>query len=213
MAGAAASGMAAWRWQLRWGATAAEQRRALPGDAAVSAPSLQATRAVGIAAPPREVWPWVVQIGRDRAGFYSYDHLQRAAGQAGEIEPELQQLEVGDTVKLAHGMSLRVAQATPNIALVLTSDPGTLPAGVMTDFSFSWAVVLEPEGPTGTRLVVRERCAWSKWRTGLGVKAVSWISFIMSRKMLVGIRERAERAWREQVAAHREDPDSPAPAA
>ncbi|MDR2454197.1 MAG: hypothetical protein LBD51_06575, partial [Bifidobacteriaceae bacterium] len=205
MAGGAVSGMAAWHWQLRWGATAAEQRRALPGDAVVSAPSLQATRAVGIAAPPREVWRWVARIGLDRAGFCGCDHPQPAAGEAGGIEPELRQLEVGDTVKLAHGMSLRVAEATPDSALVLTNDTAAAPAGVMADFSFSWAFALEPEGPTGTRLVVRERYAWSKWRTGLGVKAVNWVGFLVSRKMLAGIRDQAEKSWQDQVAARLED--------
>ncbi|MDR2348277.1 MAG: hypothetical protein LBD90_06655 [Bifidobacteriaceae bacterium] len=209
MAGAAAAGCAAWRWQLGWGATAAERRRTLPGDDLISTPCLQATRAVGISAPPREVWPWLVQIGQDKAGFYSYDWLQRAAGlgvrNSDRVEPEWQGLRVGDTVELADDCALGVAALEDARALVLSSRGGAAPGGALTDFDFSWAFALEPEGPTGTRLVARERYAWTRWRAGLAVKAVSWVSFVMTRAMLAGLRDRAEGSWRDQVADRLDD--------
>ncbi|MDR1118303.1 MAG: hypothetical protein LBL01_03265 [Bifidobacteriaceae bacterium] len=203
MAGACLGGRAAWRWQLRWGATAAEQRRALPGDASVSAPNLQATRAVGIAAPPDAVWPWVAQIGQDKAGFYSYDWLERAAGlpvdNADSVVPEWQDPHVGDPVNLAEDMALRVAVAEPGRALVLVRPSAEAGPAGFPPFEFSWAFTLEPEGPTGTRLVVRERYVWLKWRSGAVVRLAAWVSFFMSRRMLLGIRARSERAWRERV--------------
>ncbi|MDR0365502.1 MAG: hypothetical protein LBH68_01530 [Bifidobacteriaceae bacterium] len=205
MAGAGAGALAAWRWQLRWGATAAEQRAVLPGDELVPQPMLQATRAIGINAPPSSVWPWLVQLGQDKGGFYSYDWLERAAGlgiySAEAIEPDWQNLKVGEPVRLAQGMELSAAIVEVDKALVLSNldavwdEPGMPP-----DFDFSWAFVLEPEGPTGTRLVVRERYSTTRWRTGLLVKAVAWVSFLMSRAMLVGIKERAEVTWLSEMA-------------
>jgi hypothetical protein len=208
MAGAGIGGFAAWRWQLRWGATAAERRRVLPGDEVVPMPGLQATRAIGIAAPPGAVWPWVAQLGAGRAGFYSYDWLERAAGldieNADAIVEEWQGVSQGDSVKLAEDISLAVATAVPERALVLAGE-GSPPPGMGGDFEFSWAFVLEPEGPTGTRLVVRERYAWTAPRDGLIIRAAAWASFFMSRAMLRGIRDRAERAWRERVTSDLDD--------
>ncbi|MDR0593117.1 MAG: hypothetical protein LBG60_07660 [Bifidobacteriaceae bacterium] len=215
MAGAGAGALAAWRWQRRWGATAAEQRRPLPGDDAVPVPGLQATRAIGIAAPPSAVWPWLAQIGADRAGFYSYDWLERRAGldirDADQVRPEWQDLKAGDVVALAEGVGLRVAELAPQQALVLVGGPGGPLPGVP-DMEFSWAFAMEPEGPTGTRLVVRERYGWARWRTGALIKAVNWASFVMSRAMLAGIRDRAERAWRDGAATALDESDADHPA-
>jgi hypothetical protein len=195
--------MAAWRWQLRWGATAAEQRAVLQGDQLVPQPSLQATRATGIAAPPKAVWPLLLQLGQDRAGFYTYDWLERRRARgAGGLDGRGQVCEpvaAGGPVQLADSLELRVAACEEERALVLTN----LPAGEDEPppaFEFVWEFVLEPEGPTGTRLVVRERYMWPKWRIGLAIKAVAWVSFVMSRAMLIGIKRRAERAWRTDLA-------------
>ncbi|MDR2113697.1 MAG: hypothetical protein LBO75_00265 [Bifidobacteriaceae bacterium] len=200
-AGSAAAALATWHWQSRWGATAAEQRRSLPGDQLVPQPNLQATRAVGIAAPPSAVWPWLVQLGQDKGGFYSYDWLERAFGlpvvNADVVEPEWQRLEVGDPVTLGERVALRVAVIEPGQALVLEGDPAGTTRRM--EFEFSWSFVLEPEGPTGSRLVVRERYMWTKWRVGAFIKTVSWVSFVMSRAMLLGLRSRAERSWQTEV--------------
>ncbi|MDR2564871.1 MAG: hypothetical protein LBC97_02205 [Bifidobacteriaceae bacterium] len=216
MAGAALGTLAAWRWQRRWGATAAEQRAVLPGDDLIPQPLAQATRAIGIDAPPDVVWPWLKQLGYGKAGFYSYAWLQRLAGldieNADAIVPEWADIEVGSTVNLAEDLGLSVACAEPERALVLVG-AGDPPPG-MGQFDFSWAFVLEPEGPVGTRLVVRERYSWSRWLDGLTIKAVGWVSFVMSRAMLQGIRARAERSWQDRLDARLDDaaadvPESP----
>jgi hypothetical protein len=90
------------RWHLRWGATDAEVAGAMPGDELVAEPSFNATRAITIDAPPEAVWPWLVQIGYGRAGFYSYDLFDNAARPSAErILPEYQEPKVGDWVPMA----------------------------------------------------------------------------------------------------------------
>ncbi|MDR1151534.1 MAG: hypothetical protein LBK72_03485, partial [Bifidobacteriaceae bacterium] len=93
------------RWHRSWGATASERTRDLPGDDLIPFPRLQATRAIGISASPADVWPWLVQLGQDRGGFYSYDVLENVMGldihSADAIHPEWQGLAPGDTVLLA----------------------------------------------------------------------------------------------------------------
>ena len=89
-------------WHRTWGSTRAELLMPLPGDPAVRTPALEIQHAVTIAAPPSEVWAWLVQLGQDRAGFYSYDWLERAFGadvhNVGEIRPQWQHRQVGDFV-------------------------------------------------------------------------------------------------------------------
>src|SRR5919202_6937513 len=89
-------------WQQRWGATAEEVSAALPGDDLTAEPASQVTRALTVAAPPGDVWPWLVQLGADRAGFYSYDWLENLFGlgihSASEVVPEWRQVAVGDVV-------------------------------------------------------------------------------------------------------------------
>jgi hypothetical protein len=89
------------RWHLRWGATDAEVAEAMPGDELVSEPSFNATRAITIGAPPEAVWPWLVQIGYGRAGWYSYDLFDNGARPSAErILPEYQEPNVGDWVPM-----------------------------------------------------------------------------------------------------------------
>lgn len=103
----AVSVTAYWQWlrpeKRNWGASDAEIRRPLPGDALLPAPQLEATRAITIHAPPTRVWPWLLQIGQGRGGFYSYDWLENLAGcgvrSATRIHPEWQKLDVGDVVR------------------------------------------------------------------------------------------------------------------
>ena len=83
-------------WQLRWGATDDEVRRVIPGDELVARPTFNATRAVTVAAPPSVIWPWIVQIGFGKAGWYSYDLLDNLGRpSAKHIIPELQHLQAG----------------------------------------------------------------------------------------------------------------------
>lgn len=186
---------------LNWGATDEEIHRFWPGDELSPTPFSMATRAITIHAPVDEVWPWIVQIGQDRGGFYSYTWLENLFGarmrNAGRILPECQSRQVGDTVWMApreryrgKGCS-RVARLEPGRDMVLVAPEdydsvvtkGIAPNG-------TWAFLLDPVDEEATRLVVRSRS---------GPKADPFrflvfdpIHFLMEQKMMRGIRDRAE---------------------
>jgi hypothetical protein len=184
------------RRQLRWGATAAEATGLLPGDELVSDPDLTATRAITIHAGADEVWPWIVQLGQGRGGFYSYDGLENLIGcdihSARQINPGWQRLDVGDTVRLAPELALTVAVAKPPRTLVLRG--GVLPGTNVAPYDFTWTFDLAPVSATTTRLIVRERYAYARWWARLMVEPLTVVSFLMSQRMLRGIRDRAEQA-------------------
>lgn len=195
LAGTAVS--AAWfrRYYLRWGATDAESAGALPGDDFLPSADLQATRAITIKAPAEAVWPWLAQMGQGRGGFYSYDFLENLQGldihSADRIHPEWQDIQAGDRFHLAPAASsdLEIAVVDAGNALVLRVPPGSPPG----PFDFTWAFVLRPQPDGTTRLLVRERYAYRQWWAAWMVEAVEVASFIMSRRMLQGIRSRAEK--------------------
>lgn len=182
---------------LRWGATVDEVDEVLAGDALIPEPDLAATRGVSIAAPAEAVWPWLVQLGVGRGGFYSYDRLERLVGldvrSAETVEPGWQGLAVGDRVHLAPRVPLEVRVLESGHALVLQAVPasGALDAG--TPYDFTWAFVLRPDGPGRTRLVVRERYACPSRRSRALAETVEWASLVMTHGMLRGVRRRAER--------------------
>ncbi|WP_433728229.1 SRPBCC family protein [Actinoplanes sp. CA-051413] len=184
------------RRQLRWGATAAETTDLLPGDELISDPDLAATRAITINAGADDVWPWIVQLGQGRGGFYSYDALENLVGghihSALQINPDWQHLDVGDAVRLAPEMALNVAVAKPPRTLVLRG--GALPGTTIAPYDFTWTFHLSPVSATTTRLIVRERYAYTRWWALLMVEPLTAISFLMSRRMLHGIRDRAEQS-------------------
>jgi hypothetical protein len=168
-------------WQHRWGATDEEVHRAMPGDDLIPE-AASTTRAISIAAPPERVWPWLVQLGYGRAGWYSYDWIDNdGQPSADRIIPELQQLQVGDQILMLPEMGPRVRELKPNRYIVA----GDQEAGV-------WCLALYPTA-SGCRLVSRWRVSWS-----LTPATAFWIllsdpgAFIMERKMLKGIQARAE---------------------
>jgi hypothetical protein len=180
---------------LRWGATDQESRRPLPGDDLLANPDLAATRAITVRAPAQEVWPWIAQLGQGRGGFYSYDILENLVGcgihSADRVVPEWQTLKVGDQVKLHPEVPLEVAVVEPGRALVLR---GGVPMGnAPPPYDFTWAFVLQEQPNGTTRLLVRERYLYTQKWTPLLVEPVEAVSFVMSQKMLRGIRDRAER--------------------
>ena len=178
---------------LRWGATDEEIAAAQPGDELISDANVAATRAITIRRSPDVVWPWVAQLGQGRGGFYSYDFLENLVGcdihSADRVVSEWQQVEVGDEVRLAPTAGLRVAILEPGRALVLQ---GSLPIARRPPFDSTWAFVLceQPDGTT--RLLSRERYGYRRWWAPFVVEPTQAISFVMSRKMLLGIRDRAE---------------------
>jgi hypothetical protein len=197
----AAYGLVGRRWQLRWGASDPEVTARLPGDHLVPAPDLVATRAITIRAHPGDVWPWVAQLGQNRGGFYSYDVLENLVGcqirSSDRIVPAWQEVTVGDPVNLAPEVALSVAVVDPPRAFVLS---GGVPMGASAPpYDFSWSFVLDGRDPA-TRLIVRERYAYTRSWAPLLVEPVTVISFLMSQKMLRGIRDRAERAAHHALA-------------
>jgi hypothetical protein len=185
------------RRQLEWGATTDEARSTLPGDDLVGNADLVATRCIGVRATPGQVWPWIAQVGQGRGGFYTYDALENLVGcdihSTDRIVPEWQHPYVGGEVKLHPEVSLAVALVEPGRAMVLR---GAVPAGGTRGeppYDFSWAFVLSDGPGGGTRLLVRERYRYTRWWAPALVEPVAVVSFVMSRRMLGGIKERAER--------------------
>lgn len=206
-AGAVASSLLAWHryvtpWQQRWGATDDEVHMALPGDELVPDPADQATRAVTIGADPADVWPWIVQLGADRAGFYSYTWLENLFGlrihNADRIESEWQELAVGDLVAGDRRRSggWYVMRHDPREVLVLAM--GDVRAGrpVRRDeglrWEFLWTFAVRPLADGGSRLIVRERTGFGSRLTKSLLSPLGFVSFVMTRAMLLGIRSRAE---------------------
>ncbi len=193
-------------WYNHWGATPAEVQEPLPGDELVPAPLLGYTRAITIQAPVEHIWPWLVQMGQGRGGLYSYDGLENVAGcnihSAGSILPELQNPQIGELVRLGpKGYPCFVITAIdPGRTLVLISadpkseQPVTYQNGAEKAYSIaSWQFILQPQNECTTRLLVRQRLAYSPdmawvWRL------TESVGFVMERKMMLGIRQRAERS-------------------
>jgi len=183
-------------WQLRWGATGRECDGPLPGDDLIASPDLAATRAITIAAPASQVWPWIAQLGQGRGGFYSYDFLENLARcdihSADRVVAEWQDVQPGDEIRLAPQVGLAVALAEQGRALVLR---GGIPIGsTAPPYDFTWAFVLRDEPDGTTRLLVRERYGYTRPWAALIVEPAEAVSFVMSQRMLRGIRDRAERA-------------------
>ena len=181
----------AWRqWCLTWGATESEVVRDLPGDDLLTDAGIVSTRAVHVDAPPSAIWPWLVQMGPGRGGAYTYDWIENLMGlgmhSADRILPEYQHLAVGDAQRLGvRGPVLRVAKLEPERSLVFCSDDG----------NWVWAFSLAPDD-RGTRLISRNRIATgdsSRFGRALNTYAMEPGSLIMERKMLLGIKDRAER--------------------
>lgn len=174
-------------WQLRWSATPEELDRHLPGDEVVASPAFNATRAVTVEAPPELVWPWIVQIGFGRAGWYSYDLLDNAARHSAErIIPELQHIAVGDLVPLGPGKDagMRVKEFEKG-RWVVWGEKYKLT---------TWAWSLQPTPDGRTRLLTRVRARPSlRHPTTIAWLALMEVAdFPMMRKCLLGIKRRAE---------------------
>ena len=154
---------------LTWGATRAEAMAALPGDDLVR-DRWRTTRAITISATAEDVWPWLVQMGFGRAGWYSYDWLERVIGagdfaegrSAQSVLPQFQSLAVGDSVPLSADGGLTAVVVEPPRALVLRMTMNALTGGPARDgdpaaLDWSWAFVVVPTGPESCRLLARVR--------------------------------------------------------
>jgi len=192
-------------WYMDWGATHTERYRLYPGDQLSPNVLSVATRAVTIDAPKDQVWPWIVQIGEDRAGFYSYTWLENLfladMHNAERINPQWQTRQVGDTVWLTsksryHGTARTiVAIYEPGHVMVLVSPPDYETLSQRgPPINGCWTFILETEGLHSSRLIMRSRGR----STGIFKRAFDYFifdpaHFIMERGMMLGIKRRAER--------------------
>jgi hypothetical protein len=174
----------------RWGATREEATRPMPGDDEVKRPMQVTTRAVTINASASDIWPWLIQMGYRRGGMYSYDWIDRRLGildapSADRIIPELQHLEVGDIIPMGKPPSWPVKAIEPKrILLILINEPSA---------QVTWCFMLEEIAERQTRLILRIR-------NRLAVTPVLFLAlpimlpgeFLMVRRMLLGIKWRAE---------------------
>jgi hypothetical protein len=192
----------------RHGATDEELARSLPGDGLVVAPKLGYTRALTIDAPVDAVWPWLVQYGQGRAGFYSYDALENLMGcgirSVDVLLSEHQQLRVGDLIRSGRdGMPCwQVVEVEPphHLVLIGAGTPADPQVPEVVDevpergyVASTWQWVLEPlDGGRRTRLLVRQRLTYSPNQAALW-HMVEPLNYVMEHRMLRGIRQRAER--------------------
>jgi hypothetical protein len=172
-------------WMMTWGATPAEQRIALPGDELVPSPATQSTRAITIDAPAPVVWQWLIQVGQDRGGFYSYDWLENTFGAdihtTNAINPAWQQRATGERVPL---MPSGFLGSPPDYGPHAIVDPGR--ALILTEWG---AFVLMPVDGQTTRLIVRDRAPSTNFFNRL---VFDPLVFTMEAREMRGIKARAE---------------------
>jgi hypothetical protein len=178
-------------WQLRWGATDEEVARAMPGDDVVKQATFNATRGVTIQARPEEIWPWVVQMGCKRAGWYSYDWIDNLGRPSAQrIIPELQQVAVGDLIPISPDgtFGLRVKEFEPHRWMLWWDDKGNT----------SWYWRLSPLDAHATRLITRIRMHYHWLSPTILIFLLEDVGdIVMMRKCLLGIKQRAERVSRQ----------------
>ncbi|ACF13434.1 conserved hypothetical protein [Chloroherpeton thalassium ATCC 35110] len=183
-------------WRVHWGATEEEATKRLPGDDFVPEPKWSYTHAIDIKASAEKIWPWIAQIGQGRGGFYSYEMLENAIGcdihNADKILPEYQNLKIGDTITLhPKNQPLQVAKLVPNKLLVLC---GHNEDGSIVESTWGFYLIDNPNG--GTRLIVRGRYQYGDnflSNVLLGPGLLEPVNFVMSRKMMDGIKNLAEK--------------------
>jgi len=170
-------------WQRRWGATEQEVRRAMPGDTLLRQDAPSTTRAITIDVSPEAVFPWLLQIGYGRGGWYSYDWIDNDGKPSVErIDPALQRLAVGDRIEMLPALGPIVREIVPNHHIV---------SGSETD---SWCLLVEPTLDGRTRLISRWRQDWPKSAgTYVWIALADPGAFVMEQKMLRHIRDLAER--------------------
>lgn len=209
-------------WWRSWGVVPEEAGRPLTGDELIPDATVSETRGIRIEASPDAIWPWLMQMGYGRGGWYSYDAIDMAGRSSQTLDPELAHLGVGDVVPVEPGVGFLVKILEPLRALVLYADnelmqeqartareagaagasanlqvTGTFMQNAQpTDFAASWAFVLEPMPDGGTRLIERVRTRFGEsdkpW-TRYTLPVMGFGVFVMVRRQLLGIKERAER--------------------
>jgi len=226
-------------WWWSWGVDTRDVARDLPGDDLVPFASTADTRSIEIAAPTSDVWPWLIQMGYGRGGWYSYDAIDMAGSSTRRLVPGFPAPAVGDIVPTHPGGGFEVRIVEPGHAFVLYSDTrlvarqrkeaqatgaassaanvqatgAFLGATQPTEFAASWAFILEPVEADRTRLIERFRVTFGESRekpwTALTLPILGFGVFLMTRKQMLGIRERAESLARPRPVRADSDPERP----
>lgn len=192
----------------RWGATAEEVTRPLPGDDLIPDPLYATTRAITVSAAAEDVWPWLVQMGQNRGGFYTYDVLENLfrldIHSADRIHEEWQDLAAGhDYVSLDPDETMKMTITTldpPRAFVIRTGAPAEDPPApgdfFKGEIAASWAFIIEPVGERSCRLLIRWRASWRTTAAAAFARAflLEPVHFVMEEGMLRGIRDRAERS-------------------
>ena len=192
-------------WHLHWGATHLDRIAVLPGDALSPYASAVVTHAVNVDAPAEAVWRWIVQLGQDRGGFYSYNFLENLAGcdmhNTFRIVPEWQQRSIGDTVwfgspKRFRGQARMIAalvEPMRTLVLATPSDWELIRSG-KEGLDTTWTFSLQRKGVNTTRVIARLRSAANVTLWNRIVNFIFWepAHFVMERKMLSTIKKLAE---------------------
>jgi hypothetical protein len=176
-------------YQMNWGANAEDVKRVMPGDELQENPDFNATRVVEIKAPPEKIWPWIVQMGYKRAGFYSFDRLDNAGIPSSDtIMPDYQDIKVGDTISLG-GASVLVAEMEPYKSMLWIF---TVRSGPWAGATWSWG--LYPVDNERTRLVSRLRMNYTLYGSMdiIMCGLLDAFEVIMMRTSILGIRHRVE---------------------
>ena len=194
------------RWLRQWGSSAVERGEPRPGDDVVSSQQEIFTRAIDVAAPADVVWSWVVQFGLDRAGFYSYELLERMAGisvkNVESVEPSLQSLSVGEEILLhPKAPGIEVAMIEPGRYVCFGENAETIRSGASIDPYRSWSIYVDPVTTATSRLLVRscvEPLRKATWEKLIAHRLEEPIDFLMEQRMLRTIRRLAEGYVREK---------------
>ncbi len=178
-------------WQLKWGATHEEVERTMPGDNIVVRPAFNATRAVTVKARSEDIWPWLVQIGIKRAGWYSYDWVDNLGKPSAErIIPQLQHLTVGDLIPMSPDgkFGLWVKDFKLNEWILWWDKKG--------DVTWLWG--LYPLDDSRTRLITRVRIHYNWLSPSIIFNLLLDVGdIVMMRKCMLGIKRRAETIARQ----------------
>ena len=188
------------RWLRNWGSSEHERQGPWPGDALVSANLSPTTRAIEIGAPAKHVWPWLVQFGLDKAGFYSYELLERMIGipvtNLESIEFFMQSINVGDEVRLhpkAPGIPVALIEPERHICFGKARDSNA--GSSREDLKRSWSIYITPTGADTCRLVVRgcfEETRKRPVQQRMAFALEQPIDFTMEQRMLRTVKRLAE---------------------
>ena len=194
------------RWVLTWGASVDEAASRLPGDELLEQADGVATRAIEIHAPASAIWPWIAQMGpAPRGGAYTYDWIENVFGlkmhSADRVLPEFQQPQIGDTISLGTNR-LRLERVEPGRVLAWRSQDG----------NWVWSFVLVQTNGT-TRLISRNRYRRPRLIDRIGMVPMEPGSLLMERKMLLGIKQRAENLTASGLTRHAPAPTDEPPTA